>query len=48
VLAVANTGQVSLLTLVYKLKAQTVQVAEKPFDRDGKHYPAGSLLITGD
>jgi hypothetical protein len=22
-------------------------VAEKPFDADGKHYPAGSLLITG-
>jgi hypothetical protein len=47
VLAVANTGQVSLLTLVYKLKGATVQVAEKPFDADGKHYPAGSLLITG-
>jgi len=47
VLAVANTGQVSLLPLVYKLKDATVQVAEKAFDADGKHFPAGSLLITG-
>jgi hypothetical protein len=47
VLAVANTGQVSLLPLVYKLKGATVQVAEKAFDADGKHFPAGSLLITG-
>ena len=46
VLAVANTGQVSLLPLVYKLKGATIQVAEKPFDADGKHFAAGSLLIT--
>ena len=46
VLAVANTGQVSLLPLVYKLKGATIQVAEKSFDADGKHYAAGSLLIT--
>jgi hypothetical protein len=46
VLAVANTGQVSLLSLVYKLKGATVQVAEKAFDVDGKHFAAGSLLIT--
>jgi hypothetical protein len=47
VLAVANTGQVSLLGLVYKLKGATIQVAEKSFDSDGKTFPAGSLLITG-
>ena len=47
VLAVANTAQVSLLPLVYKLKGNGVQVAEKEFDADGKHYAAGSLLITG-
>jgi hypothetical protein len=47
VLAVANTGQVSLLSLAYKLKDATIQVAEKPFDSDGKHFGAGSLLITG-
>jgi Zinc carboxypeptidase len=47
VLAVANSGQVSLLSLVYKLKGADIQVAEKPFDADGKHFTAGSLLITG-
>jgi hypothetical protein len=45
-LAVANTGQISLLSLVYKLKGATIQVAEKPFDADGKHFAAGSLLVT--
>jgi hypothetical protein len=47
VIAVANTGQVSLLPLVYKLKDAKVEVAEKPFDADGKHFAAGSLLISG-
>ena len=47
VLAVGNTGQVSLLALVYKLEGNGVQVTEKAFDADGKHYAAGSLLITG-
>ncbi len=46
VLAVNNSGQVSLLTLVYKLKGAKVQTAEKAFDADGKHFAAGSLLIT--
>jgi hypothetical protein len=46
VLAVANTAQASLLSLVYKLKNVTIQVADKPFDADGKHFAAGSLLIT--
>ena len=46
-IAIANTAQVSLLPLVYKLKAASIQVADKEFDADGKHYPAGSLLITG-
>jgi hypothetical protein len=46
VLAVANTGQISLLPLVYKLKGVTVQVADESFDADGKHFAAGSLLIT--
>ncbi|MGA8152980.1 MAG: M14 family zinc carboxypeptidase [Terriglobales bacterium] len=47
VLAVANTSQVSLLPLAYKLKNATIQVAEKSFDAEGKHFPAGSMLITG-
>jgi hypothetical protein len=46
VLAVSNTAQTSLLSLVYKLKSATIQVAEKGFDADGKHFAAGSLLIT--
>jgi hypothetical protein len=46
VLAVANTTQVSLLPLVYKLKSATIQVAEQSFDADGKHFAAGSLLIS--
>ena len=46
VLAVNNTAQVSLLSLVYKLKGATIQVAEKSFDAEGKHFAAGSLLIT--
>jgi hypothetical protein len=47
VLAVPNTGQISLLALAYKLKGATIQVAEKAFDADGRHLAAGSLLITG-
>ena len=47
VLAVNNSGQVSLLSLAYKLKGTTIQVAEKPFDADGRHFAAGSLLIAG-
>ncbi len=47
VLAVNNSGQISLLSLAYKLKGATLQVAEKPFDADSKHFAAGSLLITG-
>src|ERR1700678_1842016 len=46
VFAVANTGQTSLLSLAYKFKGTNIQVAEKAFDADGKHFAAGSLLIT--
>jgi hypothetical protein len=45
--AVNNTGQVSLLALVYKLKGVKIEAAEKPFDANGKHFAPGSLLITG-
>ncbi len=49
IVAVANTGQVSLLSLVYKLKGTNskIEVAEKPFDAADKHFAAGSLLISG-
>jgi hypothetical protein len=46
VVAVANTGQTSLLALVYKLSDAHVAVAEKEFDAAGKHFGAGSLLIS--
>jgi Zinc carboxypeptidase len=45
--AVANTGQTTLLALVYKLKGAAIQAVEKPFDAGDRHYPAGSLLISG-
>lgn len=44
--AIANTGQTSLLPLVYTLKQAHVETTEKAFDADGKHFAAGSLLIT--
>jgi hypothetical protein len=44
--AIANTGQTSLLALLYTLKSAHFETAEKPFDAEGKHFPAGSLLIT--
>jgi hypothetical protein len=47
VLAVANTGQTTLLALVYKLKGAEVKTTEKAFDAEGHHFAAGSLLITG-
>jgi len=47
VLAVANSGQISLLALVYKLKGADLKAAEKAFDAEGHHFAAGSLLIAG-
>jgi hypothetical protein len=46
VVAIANTGQSSLLTLLYKLKDAHIAVAEKEFDAAGKKFSAGSLLIS--
>jgi hypothetical protein len=46
-IAINNSGQVSLLSAVYKLKGAKIQVAEKPFDAGGKHFAAGSLVISG-
>lgn len=44
---VTNTGQTTLLALVYRLGASHVAVTEKPFDAEGQHLPAGSLLLSG-
>ncbi len=46
IIAINNSGQISLLSAVYKLKGAKIQTAEKPFDADGKHFSAGSLLIS--
>jgi hypothetical protein len=43
--AIANSGQSSLLALVYKLKDAHIEIAEKAFDAGGEHFSAGSLLI---
>ena len=45
--AIANTGQSTLLGLVYKLGAEHIAVTEKPTDANGQHFNAGSLIITG-
>jgi hypothetical protein len=45
VYAIANTGQTSLLSLLYANKSAKVTVADKPFDAEGKHFEAGSLLL---
>ena len=45
--AVANTGQTTLLALVYKLKGAEIKTVEKPFDTGDRHFAAGSLLISG-
>jgi hypothetical protein len=47
VFAIANSAQSSLLGLVYKVKPEHVAVSEKAFDVDGKHFSAGTLLISG-
>ena len=47
VVAVANDAQTTLLPLLYKLKNAQITVAERPFDAEGKHFNAGTLLITG-
>ena len=47
IVVINNTGQTSLLSLIYKLKSAKVAVAEAEFDAEGRHFAAGSLLITG-
>ncbi len=46
VYAIANTGQTSLLALLYQLKSGHVEAADAAFDAEGKHFGAGSLLVT--
>ncbi len=47
VYAIANTGQSSLLGLVYKFPNASFAVAEQTFEAGGAKFPAGSLLVSG-
>jgi hypothetical protein len=47
VVAISNNAQTTLLPLFYTLKSAKISIAEKPFDGGGKHFTAGSLLISG-
>ncbi len=47
IVAVPNSGQGTLLALMYKLKDAKIEAVEKSFDADQKHFAAGTLLITG-
>jgi hypothetical protein len=43
--AINNSGDVSLLGLRYELNGARISVAEKAFDAEGRHFNAGSLII---
>jgi Zinc carboxypeptidase len=43
--AVNNSAEVALLGLRYTFKDATISVADQPFDAEGHHFEAGSLLI---
>ena len=47
VVAINNSGQSSLLSLVYALKHAKISVTEAGFEAAGKHFAPGSLLIAG-
>ncbi|MGC2658811.1 MAG: M14 family zinc carboxypeptidase [Bryobacteraceae bacterium] len=46
VYAVNNSGQIGLAALVYALKGAEISVAEQKFEDGGKHFAAGTLLIS--
>lgn len=46
VYVVNNWGQIGLAALVYALKGAGVAVAEQKFDDAGRHFQAGSILIS--
>ncbi|MFP5227653.1 MAG: M14 family zinc carboxypeptidase [Acidobacteriota bacterium] len=47
VVAIENSGDISLLGLRYELKDAKISVAEQGFDASGKHFGPGSLVIQG-
>jgi len=44
--AIPNTGQTSLLALLYKLDSAKGEITEKPFSASSHDFPAGTLLIS--
>ncbi len=46
VVAIDNSGQTTVLSLLFQLKGANVKVAEKAFDADSHHFNAGSLLVS--
>jgi zinc carboxypeptidase len=42
-----HNGDNALITLRYKLKDASFQVAEEPFDANGQHYNRGSFIVSG-
>jgi len=42
---VDNNAESSLITLRYGLKGATIDVAEKAFDAEGRHFGAGALIV---
>ena len=47
VFVIPNTGQSTLLGLIYRMGANHIAITEKPFDAAGQHLTAGSLILTG-
>jgi hypothetical protein len=45
VVAINNSGEITLLGLRYALKEAKVSVAEKGFDAGGKHFAEGTLIV---
>jgi hypothetical protein len=45
VVAINNSGEITLLGLRYALKDAKISVAEQAFDAGGKHFGAGSLIV---
>ena len=47
VVAINDSGQSSLLPLTFALRPARIAIAEAPFDAQGEHFAAGTLLISG-
>ena len=45
--AIQNTGQTSLLPLIFALKDAKISVSDAAFDSEGKHFGPGTVLVSG-